>query len=515
LYAKDKGSRSGALEPLRDRALISQANGGAASLFVKGCCILQFNQCASFAFGDQLCEDIYATGIAPWPVEGRMGGGCSPSWRRLGIPCPEAPPSASGGGTMNEKAAPRSYAYSFVNSAGREGMLSPASNVVIAEDGQAVTVSGWSMPAAEWDVIYVRVYRAVSGVIGDIAMDAKKMQVNDPDTVWMYVGQTSGTSFTDSKLGEELTESVIPEYLPPPPEDLKGITYLGLANIWVGFSGKTVYFSKNNNPDAWPHYFTLDDEIRAITTAAGMVFVSTCGHPYAIEGHTSCKDAPQRTVIRSHFPAPAANMSERAIAPVGGGAIFPSYEGLMYIDKVGNLLNVTAAFYSDEEWGRLAPDSMLPVWHDGRILLFGRYKSLQFGSTATTSQWQWEGLTELSDIDVIDWKISDDGRLILLTDNGVYQWEASTSYREYHWISYKMFAPSDTFFSAVMITLVEPGNVQLKIFADDRLVLDRHVVRTETFLLPSWAHGTQWHYELKGTAKVGKISLAPLRSQLR
>jgi hypothetical protein len=386
------------------------------------------------------------------------------------------------------------------------------------EDGATATISGWDIPSVEWDVVSVRIYRAASGIIGDIAVDAKKMQVNDPDTVWMYVGETDigDPNFVDNKLGEELSEAVVPTFLPPPPDNLQGISYLGVSNVWFGFSGNTVYISRNNNPDAWPYWFTLDDEIRAVTSSGGTIFVATCGHPYVIEGVADHKKAPGRAVVRSFEPAPAANPMPRAITPVMNGAVYPSHDGLMFLAQTGQLFNLTDGFYSTEEWRSMLPDTMLPIWFDGRLMVFGRHKSLQFMSQATTkTAWKFEGLTELSDHDVIDWKILPDERLVLLTDGGVYQWGTSTNKRRYFWRSHKFFSPTDIIFGIVQVSMLEEGETTLRIFADDRLVLEQTFGRSKEFRFPSWAHGTSWYYEVEGQGVIGKIAIAPRKEFLR
>jgi hypothetical protein len=518
-YARDKASRSGALEPLYEKLKLADAS-DASSLFVRDCCMVQFSECATFAEGDQLCEEFYATGLDSYALEGRIAEDCSITWRRLGIPCPENTLSVSGGGGASETAEPRAYAYSYVNSAGREGQLSPGSNVVIVENGSSVSVSGWAQPSPEWDVVAVRIYRAVGGALSDFASKGTSLDVNEQDAAWMYVGEANvyAGSFSDSRLAEELSEAAVIEDLPPPPEWLSGIVSFRAANILAGFVGRTVYFSKNNNPDAWPHYFVLEDNIRGLAVSGNLLYISTDGHPYVMEGIVNCAQSGLRQVLRALESAPAANLMPRAITAVPGGAIYPAYDGLTYIAGNGQVVNITNQYYSAEEWGQLLPNTMIPIWHQGKIYLFGRHKSLSFAtSTTKNTDWRFEGLTELSDLNVRQATVTRDDRLILLEDDGVYEWEGDKAkYRTYFWRSGKVFAPEIPMtYKIIRIQLNSNDEVTVRVFADGRKVFERTVVGTRNMMLPTWAIGREWYYELEGKGVVGKFAMANLEGALR
>src|SRR5262245_12116710 len=87
--AVDVHFENGMLKPFFDTSLEVRLNEGTRTVFLHECCWLQTSECAAFTEGSPTCNEIYATGLAPFPVEGRVNPDtCAVTWRRLGVPCP-------------------------------------------------------------------------------------------------------------------------------------------------------------------------------------------------------------------------------------------------------------------------------------------------------------------------------------------------------------------------------------------------------------------------------------------
>ena len=88
----------GKLESWYEPLKIRDVEPGTNTTFFYGCCWLDFPGCVDIAEGPVNCRKLFATGVKdhPYPVIIEFPDAdkpCEPVVRRLGLPCPDRPPS--------------------------------------------------------------------------------------------------------------------------------------------------------------------------------------------------------------------------------------------------------------------------------------------------------------------------------------------------------------------------------------------------------------------------------------
>lgn len=76
----------------------------------------------------------------------------------------------------------------------------------------------------------------------------------------------------------------------------------------------------------------------------------------------------------------------------------------------------------------------------------------------------------------------------------------------YQWRS-KVFQTPDTDFSVVKVWTDDPANVGFKLWVDGRETINIASLPAQAFRLPR-GRGTRWQFELTGTARVERVTLA-------
>lgn len=252
-----------------------------------------------------------------------------------------------------------SYVYTFVNDIGEESAPSPASATILRPDGLTVTVSTPVAVPSGIDAAYAittkRIYRAATGNTG---------------TQFLFVAEiplataTYDDVLTDAQLGEVL-ESTGWDL---PPDDLEGI--LALPNgIMVGFRRNQLCLSAQNRPHAWPPLYRLntDTDIVGIANVDNTVVIGTESFVYVATGNDPA------TYSMSKFEVPYAAVSKHGFAYLTGiGVVFPGTDGLMAVQGVGQVRNLTDGVFTLREWKALDPTTIRAVQHNDIYWLFAR-----------------------------------------------------------------------------------------------------------------------------------------------
>jgi len=252
-----------------------------------------------------------------------------------------------------------SYVYTFVNDIGEESAPSPASATILRPDGLTVTVSTPVAVPSGIDAAYAittkRIYRAATGNTG---------------TQFLFVAEiplataTYDDVLTDAQLGEVL-ESTGWDL---PPDDLEGI--LALPNgIMVGFRRNQLCFSAQNRPHAWPPLYRLntDTDIVGIANVDNTVVIGTQSFVYVAIGNDPA------TYSMSKFEVPYAAVSKQGFAYLTGiGVVFPGTDGLMAVQGVGQVRNLTDGVFTLRQWKALDPTTIRAVQHNDIYWLFAR-----------------------------------------------------------------------------------------------------------------------------------------------
>lgn len=501
---------NGTLDSWREPDLFRETPEGTLGSYQLDCCWLDFDKCVDIAFGPVTCKQVFVTGWRDYPVVLEIEGDeCEVSERRLGVPCPDRPPSILVGAVDPSRSAPkdvegRSYAYQYVNGAGVRGALSPGVEARNIHDGQSVVVSGWVVPDSEWDVTTIRIYRTVSGQSEGTELG------RSIDTTWMFVAEVPITdaSFTDTLYNDELIEALEEDVAYPPPAGLQGIIWIESINTLAGHVGNRIYFSENNTYDHWPHWMDLDDNICAMVESNGDIYVATDGHPYVIKGAVDCENAGCRSAVRLPFSMPMIGCGSRRIEKLNSGAVYPSHKGLVLLSGNNQPVYLTWSLYSEDEWQAIHPETAIPVQHDGKLFVFARNGAFVMTlPQGPESGWDADMHSELSDRGVLDAFVTRTGDFMILKPDGLYQWNRGSGLRPHQWESHVHVDPRPRSYGAGHI-FFQYGPENVKIEVDQRVVLNRQVLSSRVFRLPMWAYGTRWKFTLSGTGQVSLLSLS-------
>lgn len=260
--------------------------------------------------------------------------------------------------TQTDETTYTSYVYTLINEFGEESAPSDASDTVQRnENGTTTVTTPTTIPTGvsdEYGVTTKRIYRAATGALGSVFRFVAEIPLGQAD----YVDTTA-----DAQLGEELESTDFDL----PPSDLRYI--LALPNgIMVGASGNRLCFSAQNRPHAWPVGYRLatDSPITGLGNADTTVVVGTQTFVYTASGNSPDSYSMSKPV------APHACVSARGIAYVTGiGVVFPGPDGLMAVTGPTEVRNVSAPFFTRDQWQDIVPAAILAFAHDDVYYFFG------------------------------------------------------------------------------------------------------------------------------------------------
>lgn len=500
----------GTLQSWRTPRTLRQTAAGTKSTYQAfNCCWLESTACTSWAEGSAELRHVFATQYNDYayPVRIVLDSLCEQTVYRLGLPCPPLvdKPIAMAAESYSKAAAPRQYAYQYVDSFGGFSALSEPSEELTVADGTSVLVSGWSIPAGGWDIKQIRIFRTVVGF-----ESVFKDEDNKIDAAWMLVGTVaaSSVSYVDAKWDYELSEAQTEDFVEPPPEDLRGICWVKSMNCLVGFSGRYVYFSENNNYHNWIYKLLLDDTVKAIVESNDVVYIATDGAPYVIEGQVDPKSAAYRKAQRLAEGLPLIGSTYQNLIAIPSGAIYVTHHGLVYLSKTTTPSIVSAAFYAPDDWQELHPDTARIGYHNGRIFAFFRNgafcMSLRQGAGTGT---ELDAHTELS-LRPSEVFTTRTGRFMLRFGIDVKEWDTGDMLMSHTYESSETLVGVPFNFGAAQVRM-NPGTERFEVYCDDYQTLDEQLYQSDSFPMPMWATGQEFKWILTGTAEVKAVWLAP------
>jgi len=249
----------------------------------------------------------------------------------------------------------KGYVYTWVSNWGEESEPSDSSNLLLLTSGQRVMVSSLpgSPPAGDYHVVSYNIYRT---------------NTSDTGTTYQFVANqtiSATTTYTDNVVDAGLGDAIESTFYTAPPSDIIGIT--NMANgMTAAFRGNELRFSEPYQPHAWPdaYSYSIDYNIVGICAVGNVLIVTTEGRPYVASGnHPSAI-----SVYPLDLPYPC--LSKRALVNMGTGAMYPSYEGLVYVPGANPTL-ATLQLFTREEWKLYYPSTMLGRFYDSKY--FGNY----------------------------------------------------------------------------------------------------------------------------------------------
>ncbi|MDV7391413.1 hypothetical protein RZS08_08680, partial [Arthrospira platensis SPKY1] len=181
------------------------------------------------------------------------------------------------------------------------------------------------------------------------------------------------TTYADTKATTALGESLATLNTLPPPKNLTNLISLPNGCL-VGLAGNELCFSDPYMPYSWPmgNRYSFSGRGVAIVAAGNSVIVLTDSFPILFAG--SDPEAMSPAVMETYAPC----VSKRGMVDVGGGCLYPSFDGL-WIAAPGRVENLTKRLYREEEWSRLGPSSFDAAFHDGQYYAYFQPDPLEPG----------------------------------------------------------------------------------------------------------------------------------------
>jgi hypothetical protein len=402
----------------------------------------------------------------------------------------------AGGGTEEPSATEsRSYVFTWVNKESGfefESGPSPASEIVDVHVGQDVTISGFSTIASGYAATNLRIYRTVSGV-------------------FLFVDEllVSQTSYTDTKIADELAEELPSITWSPPPVDLKGL--INLPNgMMAGFVGRDVYFCEAYRPHAWPLNYvqTMDFPVVGLGRMDTTLAVLTTGTPYFIQG-----SSPDSTVVVKSDLEQAC-VSKRSIVSTNGVVVYASPDGLIMLTPGGSQM-VTEKYFNRAQWQTyFQPTSIHAYSHDMKYIAF--YEIENGDGTTTQGGFIYDFKSQQFILHNLyasaGYADLQQDQLFVVTNNRLLKkWEQGSAL-SYIWKSKKFTMPYPIGFTCAQVE-AETYPVTCKIYQAGTLIHTQTVASREPFRLPSNV-GRDWEIQLEGTSEVFSLDLAQSMGEL-
>jgi hypothetical protein len=438
--ARDVDLRAGTLRPWRERRLVADVGADVVSCWCEGGRMLTWYACVDTAYYLPDYQRLYVTGRRELPEAADLSED-PPGYTFLGVPGPDAPPSAGGGGGGTDaESDARSYVYTWVNKYGEESAPSPPSAQITCRDGDAVSVST-AAPPAGYGIVAANVYRTASGT----RKSPEDMQT--PATVWSYAGTASpGGTLSDGLLLKELGRALGTADVHMPPDGLRAVRHVeGTAHL-AGVAANRLFFSRARQPWNWPleAEMTFRHHVVNMTSVGGTVFITTDANAYVVEGPLSCGPGlKERQVWKVPQPVPDLGCGRpHSAVPTPFGMAYSSPLGLALVKASTSMYRTEAAFeiltapwYTQEEWNRLRPDTARLAFWRGLLFCITDAASLVLGiDPKTYGDGETGTLSTISDRPDDLWTTSG-GELLMLEGGRVWQWDAGDSFRPFAWES--------------------------------------------------------------------------------
>lgn len=481
--AHDVDLTHGTLKPFRDTKKVSDKSGG-VRIHSYGCDIFTFTKCVSVAEWVPDCPRLFITGRVGYPESAEIVNG-ELVYRRLGVPRPAAPPQTSNHDVDTDKSRSVAYVTTFVNNFGDEGPPSLPSQEISIDDGQSVALTFYYTPDFEYDIKLIRIYRRESG------FRTGSEKESTPNTNWYLIAELpiASGSMIDDKTIEEVGYPLATTEVREPPENMRNITIATETAVLVGTLANKILFSKNLQPHNWQvsQEMTLDDNIVAIESYGDSIFVATDGYPYRIDATTACDDRACRSVVKYDTPMPMiACHTGRGSVATPLGMIYVSADGLVLLTTGSTPKVISTDHFSADDWRKLQPHTMRLAYHKGALFVVSDSISFILWLDRTTySDAEHKNLVTFSD-EPTDMVQTRQGELLLLMEDGVYQWAAADKYRKYKWVS-------EPIQSGFLLALTR---IRAK-------VLNNNV---EVTLECPWGEVSRWHSPQSGTIPYKRLA---------
>ncbi len=424
----------------------------------------------------------------------------------------EVPPTplfvAPAGGSPDAPTVTRAYIQTFVSIYGEEGQAGPPTeasgksdaNWVVSSIDQPVNAPGTTQ------IDRIRIYRTITSAAG-------------VTTYYRVTTVPVGTTV----FNDDLTDAVVSANTQvesllwaPPPANLQGIVAMP-NGIFVGWVDKTLYFSENFRPHAWPAEYALAVPFPIVGLG---VFGNTCvvcteGNPATVTGLKPSIMA----LSQGRVSMPC--LSRSGIVSTLDGVYYGAEDGLVFV-TAGGSGNVTQQIIPRDKWISEfnAMDHMAfysrgiynALYSDTGIMLpTGVQPSSQGGVVEV------DLFSNVVNASTDDWS----GKGWVLDGTNLYEWEpvegdpTLTS-----WLSKEFAMPRMSNMAVYQIFYDEndplTDGVRFRLWADGRLVYDADVVVSgKEHRLPSGYKAHVWQFEVFSRVRIHTVNIANSSKELR
>jgi hypothetical protein len=262
---------------------------------------------------------------------------------------------------------------------------------------------------------------------------------------FLYVGEVAvaTTSYADTVTSADLGEVLPTADSSTPPKNLVSIAALPNGCL-VGIAENELCFSDPYMPYSWPvrNRYSFSGRGVAVVPSINAVILLTDTFPVLFTG--SDPQGMSASTLETYAPC----VAKRGIANVGGGALYPSYDGLWLIAP-GRVECITRNLYRVDEWSLLNPATFDAAFHDNK------YYAAYVGAESRMIVLD---ITEADSIIEVDDYVTDiyrndyDGKLYVAKANKLYQWDydGGKSY-ESDWLSASFQLPKPLNFTTAQI----------------------------------------------------------------
>lgn len=369
-----------------------------------------------------------------------------------------------------------------------ESAPSPVSETVTLPDGASVAVTTSTDRPDDRNVLYKRIYRAVTG---------------STTTEYQLVAQIDWdeATYVDTKTDDELGGILQTVDWDVPPDDMQGI--LALPNgIMMGFAKNQVCPSVQNYPHAYPELYRLntDTPIVAIGAMDTSVVVATEAYPYLVIGSDPA------ALSMSKFEQRQGCVSKRSMTTIQGyGVVYASPDGLVAVSGAGNLSVITDQYFSRKEWQAIVPSTIVAVVHDDKY--FGFYNNGSPGGFIFDPFANGNGFTWLNFGAQCGFSNPIDDKLYFVVSDIIREWEGAATKRSYTWKSKLFLMPRAANWRAAQVRAADYTSLTLRVDVDGVQIHNAAVASSTEFVLPPNS-GTRVEITLSGTSRVYSVEIA-------
>jgi hypothetical protein len=307
----------------------------------------------------------------------------------------------------------------------------------------------------------------------------------------------------------------------PPPQCMGAVQYME-TGYWVGFHGNELFISEKNEFYNWPEKYRvrLPDKITGLVVFGDMIFLGTSGTPYRI------KVVPLRAHKTEEFDSDIQVMPygenypclhPRVMTRTSWGAAYVSKDGIVGLQPAGVASLMTRHRIDPDEWVKYIPNQI--AWHDGRLYGVRTITNRRPGDK--TLAWLMDFVEKgeggavdhgdfvLMNIPADEVVAGNDGHMYYTDGPKLHRFAQGQPLRSYTWRSHRFVMDGIVRLGAVRIIGRYGPPVELRIYADGKLVHTCNVTGNHPHRLPQYCRSRVFEIELRGSTHVDEITLAP------